>query len=68
MSEGMNKNPRETPMNRRLIAAALLLASSCAAAHEGHGLAGAHWHASDLFGLALALAAGAGMVWWRGRK
>ena len=47
---------------------ALLLASGWAAAHDGHGLAGAHWHASDLFGLALALAAGAGMVWWRGRK
>ncbi len=55
-------------MNRTLIAAVLVLASGWACAHEGHGLAGAHWHASDLFGLALALAAGAGMVWWRGRK
>lgn len=68
MRDGMNKTPRATPMNRTLIAAALLLASGWAAAHEGLGFAGPHWHASDLFGLALALAAGAGLVWWRGRK
>jgi hypothetical protein len=68
MRDSMNKITWETCMNRSLIAAVLLLASGWAAAHEGHGLAGAHWHASDLFGLAFALAAGAGMVWWRGRK
>ena len=68
MRDRMNKITREMRMNRGLIAAVLLLASGWAAAHEGHGLAGAHWHASDLFGLALALAAGVGMVWWRGRR
>jgi hypothetical protein len=65
----MNKTSRETTMLRTTMVAALtLLAGSVACAHEGHGLAGPHWHASDLFGLALALAAGAGLAWWRGRQ
>ncbi len=56
-------------MTRILSTLALSLASGWAAAHDGHGLAGAHLHASDVFGLMLALgAAGAGLLWWRGRK
>ncbi len=56
-------------MIRTLAALALTLASGWAAAHEGHGASGAHLHASDAFGLMLALAvAGAGLVWWRGRR
>ena len=32
-------------------------------AHEGHGMPGvAHWHASDLFGLVMALAVVVGMT------
>ncbi len=56
-------------MTRTLACLATLFASGWAAAHDGHGLAGAHLHASDLFGLLLTIgAAGAGLVWWRGRK
>jgi hypothetical protein len=46
-----------------------LLLAAAAQAHEGHGLPGAtHWHASDAWGLALALAIGAGAVWLSARK
>ena len=63
-----NKTPRTITMTRTLAALATLLASGWAAAHEGHGLANPHWHASDLFGMLLAVAAGVGLMWWRGRK
>lgn len=45
---------------RRLLTATLALAEVPALAHDGHGLSGGHWHATDawgLVGLALALAA-----------
>ena len=45
-------------MNLTLVGLAALLAISLAAAHEGHGQSGAHWHASDLFGLLLAVCVG----------
>ena len=47
----------------------LMLASGWAAAHEGHGPANPHFHASDLFGVMLAVGvAAAGYAWWRGRR
>jgi hydrogenase/urease accessory protein HupE len=56
-------------MHRTLAALALTLASGWAAAHEGHGPANPHFHASDLFGVMLAVGvAAAGYAWWRGRK
>lgn len=56
-------------MHRTLAPLALWLASSWAAAHEGHGPANPHFHASDLFGLLLAVGVvAAGAAWWRGRK
>ena len=45
-----------------IVTAALPLA---AFAHDGHGLAGPHWHATDAWGyLALGVAALAAL-WWR---
>jgi hypothetical protein len=50
-------------------AIALLLCAPAAWAHEGHGLAGSHWHASDAFGLLL-VGGVAALVYWftRGGK
>jgi uncharacterized membrane protein AbrB (regulator of aidB expression) len=45
-----------------------LLAPLAVTAHDGHGAAGAHWHATDAWGfiaLAIALAAA---VWFSRRK
>ncbi len=54
-------------MNRILVAASTLLSAGLASAHEGHGPANPHWHASDLFGIAL-VAVVAGWLVWRGRQ
>lgn len=40
-------------------------ATNSAWAHEGHGLWGAHWHASDTLGF---LAAAVGLAVWFSRK
>ncbi len=40
-------------LHLRLLAATLLLPGGAALAHDGHGLPGTHWHATDAFGLAL---------------
>lgn len=52
----------------QLIAAvAALGAAGAALAHEGHGLAGAHWHATDTMGyVALAVIVAAAL--WAGRR
>ena len=36
-------------------------------AHDGHGLAGAHWHPTDALGF-LAVLVVVAAVWWVGRK
>lgn len=58
----------EHKMTRHTVALFAALAAGSAAAHEGHGFANPHWHASDLFGLLLVAAVAAGVWWWRGRK
>jgi hypothetical protein len=49
------------------LASLALLGSSSALAHDGHGLFGGHWHATDLLGF-LAAAVGVAAVAWFGRK
>ena len=39
-----------------------------AQAHQGHGLSGAHWHATDVAGFVVAAVAAGAYLWWRGRK
>ena len=43
------------------------LLTGAALAHEGHGLAGTHWHATDVLGF-VALAGVVAMVIWHLRK
>jgi hypothetical protein len=45
---------------------ALAGTGSLAVAHEGHGLMGDHWHASDAWGFVV-LAALVGVAWWSSR-
>ena len=51
----------------RMLAPALAWLAHTAHAHEGHGLPGAHWHATDVLGF-VALAAAIGAVIWFTRK
>lgn len=53
-------------MPRSTLAIAALLATLPAYAHEGHGLAGPHWHATDVVGLLL-VAGVAVAAWFLGR-
>lgn len=46
--------------------AVLSATGSLAMAHEGHGLMGDHWHASDTWGF-LVLAALVAVAWWSSR-
>ena len=51
----------------RFICAALVLApmTGAALAHDGHGMEGSHWHATDLVGLIIGL--GVAALTWRSR-
>ena len=63
-----NQRP-EIPMNKLLTASALALVSGLAPAHVGHSFAHPHWHASELFGLALMLGCAAAAFWlWRKKQ
>ena len=53
---------------KQLLTLSSLLAGASADAHQGHGLAGAHWHATDAVGFIVGALAVAALVWWRGRK
>ncbi len=52
-----------------IAACALLISPAVSFAHEGHGLFGSHWHATDVWGfVALAAIAGAALWFGRGKK
>ena len=52
---------------RPLLGLCLAVVSPLALAHEGHGLTGHHWHASDTLGFVL-LAVALGLVLWAARR
>ncbi|HEY2927865.1 hypothetical protein [Piscinibacter sp.] len=55
-------------MKRLVVACALAALPWFAAAHEGHGETGVHWHATDTWGfVALAIVATAA-IWFQRRK
>ena len=50
---------------RTTLACLAMLLATAASAHDGHGAAGTHLHATDVFGL---LALAAGVAWWISRR
>ena len=44
------------PLRSAAVALTLLAAHGLALAHDGHGMEGSHWHATDLLGLVVGLA------------
>jgi len=58
-------NSMKRTIARTILASLTLVAASVALAHDGHGAAGTHLHATDVFGLlALALVG----AWWLNRR
>ncbi|WP_225784129.1 hypothetical protein [Xenophilus sp. Marseille-Q4582] len=52
---------------RRSLATLAATVAVPALAHEGHGLSGPHWHATDA-AIFIALAVAVGIALWAGRK
>jgi hypothetical protein len=50
-------------MGKFSAAAAAMLAATGALAHEGHGIAGPHWHATDTAGVSLVVLLAAVAIW-----
>lgn len=53
-------------MLKRLLLPAWALPAA-AWAHDGHGLDGSHWHATDVIGFVVLFVIGAIAAWWIGR-
>ena len=56
-------SPVKLPLLPTLTLAALALLPGAAGAHEGHGLPGAHWHATDAWGFVALVSAVAVALW-----
>jgi len=50
-----------------IAATAAMAGASATFAHEGHGLQGSHWHATDLWGF-VAIGLVLALAIWQGRK
>ena len=55
-------------MKNLLATVALSTAACVAVAHDGHGMVGAHWHASDSLGFVLIGVLVAALAWLRRGK
>jgi hypothetical protein len=58
---------RAFPLDRSLAFSLLALLATSVQAHDGHGLPGVHWHATDVLGF-IGLAAVVAAAIWLGRK
>lgn len=58
---------RALPLDRSLAVGLVALLTTSAQAHDGHGLAGIHWHATDVLGF-IGLAVVVAAAIWLGRK
>lgn len=54
-------------LTKSLLTTALASSALAAQAHEGHGMFGSHWHATDALGF-VAVAALVGVAIWMSRK
>jgi hypothetical protein len=52
-------------MKHALMACALAATPWIAAAHEGHGETGSHWHATDIWGFVALAAIATAALWFR---
>ena len=52
-----------TNTNKFIAASALFNLATAALAHDGHGLSGAHWHATDALGFVAVSAVIAVAIW-----
>jgi hypothetical protein len=55
-------------MRLRIAAGAAALASLPVRAHDGHGIEGPHWHATDAVGFLVVGVVAAALAWWMSRK
>ena len=62
------KNLEELPVKRLLLSCALCATPWIAFAHDGHGLPGAHWHATDAWGYVVVAAIAVAALWFARRK
>ncbi len=53
-----------TDSTKSLVAGALASLCAVARAHDGHGLSGGHWHATDAWGLLAFVAVLAAALWY----
>ena len=61
-------SPARGTRHRRTVAlAGFAGACSSTFAHEGHGLFGSHWHATDALGFVAVAAVVVVAVWWSGK-
>jgi hypothetical protein len=62
-----DKGMNPSLVSRLLGGLALGGGTASALAHDGHGLVGAHWHATDVWGYVALAVLIAAAVWWTGR-
>jgi hypothetical protein len=60
---------KKSDATKMIAACALFVCAGAVFAHEGHGMTGSHWHATDIWGFLAAGGALTLMVWFtRGGK